>query len=470
MKIEQTKISDLKPYGMNARTHSDGQVAQVAASIREFGFTNPVLVDGIGGIIAGHCRVMAALQLGMKEVPTIALYHLSEMQKRAYIIADNKLALNAGWNEELLSLELEALKLDGFDLDLIGFTDDELNVLLPDGEEDGDGDGDREEDEIPEPPENPVSRAGDVWLLGDVHFDCPDCGKSYSPTEAAAMKMECRLGKLVARSAHRLMCGDSTDAGAVAVLMKGDVADLCFTSPPYGQQRNYKQKIGDWDALMRGVFSVLPVGEKSQILVNLGVIHSDGEWQPYWQEWVEWMRAGGWRRFGWYVWDQGSGLPGDWNGRLAPSFEFVFHFNKDARKPNKTVPKLDDSIEYRPRSSLRNQDGSKGQMCSPEASLQTHKIPDSVIRINRHNRDEGHPAVFPVALPEFVISAYSNHGDVVYEPFSGSGSSIIAAENAGRRCRAIEISPAYVDVSVQRWQKATGKTAYLESTGQPFNG
>tara|TARA_B110000261_G_scaffold5852_1_gene6073 strand:+ start:287 stop:1462 length:1176 start_codon:yes stop_codon:yes gene_type:complete len=194
MKIEQLKVNDLIPFINNSRTHSEEQVGQVAASIREFGFTNPILVDGDNGIIAGHGRLMAARKLGLESVPSIRLTHLSEAQKRAYVIADNKLALNAGWDEELLSLELGELQAIDFDLSLIGFSEDELELLLVEEVE-----GLTDEDAVPEPPETPTTVEGDVWVLGN----------------------------------HRLMCGDSTSIDAVDKLMNGHKADMVFTDPPY---------------------------------------------------------------------------------------------------------------------------------------------------------------------------------------------------------------------------------------------
>lgn len=189
-------VSELIPYAMNARTHSDDQVAQICSSINEFGFTNPVLIDENNSIIAGHGRLLAAKKLNMEEVPTIVLTGLTEAQKKAYIIADNKLALNAGWDEETLKLELESLKDMDFDLSLTGFDDDELLDLF--GNEINEGLTD--EDAVPEPPETPVSVLGDIWILGN----------------------------------HRLMCGDSTSIDAVEKLMDGNKADMVFTDPPYG--------------------------------------------------------------------------------------------------------------------------------------------------------------------------------------------------------------------------------------------
>ena len=202
--VEILGLDTLIPYANNTRTHSEEQVAQVAASIREFGFTNPVLVDANNGIIAGHGRVLAARKLGLTEVPCIRLAHLDERQKRAYVIADNKLALNAGWDDELLALELGALKDDGFDIGLTGFSEEELAALVvPEVIE-----GQTDEDAVPEAPEEPKTVEGDIWVLGR----------------------------------HRLMCGDSTSIDAVERLMDGRKADMWLTDPPYNVAYEGKTK------------------------------------------------------------------------------------------------------------------------------------------------------------------------------------------------------------------------------------
>lgn len=195
--IEQVTIDKLIPYAKNSRTHSDAQIAQIAASIKEFGFVNPVLIDDAGGIIAGHGRVMAARKLSIEEVPCIRLSHLSENQKRAYVIADNKLALNAGWDDEMLKLEIKDLELADFDISLLGFDAEELENILDEPET---TEGLTEDDEVPEAPEQPITVLGDVWVMGK----------------------------------HRLMCGDSTSIDAFDKLMAGQQADMIFTDPPYG--------------------------------------------------------------------------------------------------------------------------------------------------------------------------------------------------------------------------------------------
>ena len=461
--VETRRVEALIPYARNPRTHSDAQVAQIAASIVEFGWTNPILVDGDNGVIAGHGRLLAARKLGLSEVPVIELAHLSVAQKRALVIADNRIAIDAGWDDAMLMLELADLAESGFDLDLTGFSTAEIERLLDAVEStqaqagasvqdaevaDGAEAGDVEEAHQPiQSPAAPVSRKGDVWRIGP----------------------------------HRLVCGDAADPAVLAALMQGAQAHLCITSPPYALQRDYTSGIGDWDALMRGVFAAADdaLRDDAQLLVNLGLVHDDNEVQPYWDGWIAWMRASGWRRFGWYVWDQGPGLPGDWRGRLAPSFEFVFHFNRSNRKSNKIVPCKFAGQDTHLRAdgsstALRDRSGATLGWSHAHQPTQDMRIPDSVIRIMRHKGKLGrgidHPAVFPVALPAFVIEAYTDAGEVVYEPFGGSGSTLIACERTGRVCRAVEIAAEYVDVAIERArQQLPGVPITLEATGQPFD-
>ncbi len=271
---------------------------------------------------------------------------------------------------------------------------------------------------------------------------------------------------------HRLMCGSSTSVADVATLTRGEQADLLFTSPPYGQQRDYTTGgIGDWDALMQGVFSIIPMAPSGQVLVNLGLIHKEAEWQPYWTNWIEWMRAHGWRRFGWYVWDQGPGLPGDWNGRLAPSFEFVFHFNVEAKRARKTRENKH-AGKALTSGGLRSADGSIKEKTGVGKAIQHSSIPDNVFRVSRHRGGLGaagkHPAPFPVALCTEIVMAFSDPGDVLFEPFCGSGTTIISAEQNGRRVMAMELAPIYVDVAVRRFQLFADASAILDGDGRTF--
>ena len=198
-RIEIWPVERLIPYAANARTHSDEQINKVASSMITFGFTNPILVDGKDGIVAGHCRLAAAQRIDLDEVPVVVLDHLSDAQRRAYILADNRLAMDGGWDEEMLAAELARLHEEEFDLDVIGFSDEELSDLEIDIEEPTDTQSGEEEESIPPPPATPVTQTGDLWILGD----------------------------------HRLLCGDSTKADDVIQLMKGEKAILFATDPPY---------------------------------------------------------------------------------------------------------------------------------------------------------------------------------------------------------------------------------------------
>lgn len=262
---------------------------------------------------------------------------------------------------------------------------------------------------------------------------------------------------------HRLLCGDSRSSEDVARLMGGERVALLFTSPPYDQQRTYDEasELDDGLGLMKGVFGAAfqALTPDAQVLVNLGMIHRDSEWQPYWDPWLEWMRSQGWRRFGLYVWDQGPGLPGDWGGRLAPAHEFLFHFNQLPAYPVKHIQKKPESVHAITTSTMRAKDGSLKQFVCPEAGLQPNKIPDSVIREMRQKGSAGgHPASFSVGFATFVIKTWEGG---VFDPFVGGGTSIIAAEKLGRRCYGMEISPAYCDIILQRWEDFTGEKAQL---------
>lgn len=436
MKVEILPITSITPYARNPRLNTGIPVAKVKASLKEFGWQQPIVVDKDRVIVVGHTRYAAALELGMNEVPVHVADCLTPTQIKAYRIADNKTATFSGWDMDLLDLEFDDLKAEEFDLDLTGFDADELAGIELDSEPETEGDTEPQTDRAEELRVQWGVEEGQLWAMDD----------------------------------HRLLCGDSTKAEDVGRLMNGERANLCFTSPPYGQQRDYRdgatEKVSDWDTLMQGVFGNLPMADSGQVFVNLGIIHKDGEFQSYWEDWIQWMRQQGWRRFSMYIWDQGPGMPGDFGGHLAPAYELIFHFNKKSVAPLKTKEKLKESIGINNHSGgTRNKDGSLSKRSNPEASLQTHKIPDSVIRVMRHKArgiECEHPAVFPVELPAEFMAAWPG---IIYEPFSGSGTTIIAAENLKRKARAIEISPAYVAVALQRWADHTGKTPTLIPNG-----
>jgi DNA modification methylase len=240
LQVQVWSIDRLLPYIRNARTHTDQQVAQVAASIREFGWTNPILVAADGTIIAGHARLAAARKLKMTEVPVIVLDHLTEAQRRALVLADNRLALDAGWDEEMLRVELASLQEDGFDLDIVGFTDEELEDLLRDPEDTRDGLTD--EDAVPDEQETAITVPGDVWVLGD----------------------------------HRLLCGDATSMDAIQKVLAGGLADMVFTDPPYNVdyvgKTAKKLKIGN-DALGGKFYDFLREACTNVLAVTKGAIY-----------------------------------------------------------------------------------------------------------------------------------------------------------------------------------------------------
>jgi len=269
--------------------------------------------------------------------------------------------------------------------------------------------------------------------------------------------MHVRSGDVFQLGQNRLACGDATSPQLVERLMAAKSAKLCMTSPPYDNQRTYGQdKAIDWTPLMKGVCSCLPMAPRGQVLVNLGLVHRKGEFVEYWREWLDWMRSVGWRPFGWYVWDKLSAMPGDWNGRLAPAHEFVFHFNRLARKPNKTKPCKSAGVMKNHSRCLRVKDGSFRRFSHQGRRVQPFKIPDSVIRLPSAKTtgkiERAHPAVFPIALPSEFILAFTNRGEIVYEPFAGSGTTLIASQRLGRRCYAVEQNPDYCRLILERWQ------------------
>ena len=224
--------------------------------------------------------------------------------------------------------------------------------------------------------------------------------------------------------------------------------DMVATSPPYGQQRDYGSKIADWRGLVAGAMLLTPAHETTQLLVNLGLIHRDGEVAPYWQCLIDDLRSDGWRHFGWYVWDQGSGMTGDFQGRLAPSHEFVFHFNRKSIRPNKTKPTLGGKHAG---NGLRNKDGSAKPKNHNGQEYQPMKIPDSVIRCTRENEPGvAHPARFPVRFASELIEPYTDSSGSVLDPFMGSGTTGVAAVKLGRKFTGIEIDPGYFDIAVKR--------------------
>jgi DNA modification methylase len=262
-------------------------------------------------------------------------------------------------------------------------------------------------------------------------FEIEELETLIKPTVVTEYGQLWQLGK------HRLLIGNSRDSKDTERLFDGQKATVCFTSPPYTDQREYDGEAFNWQDLMTDTFSNIlnHTTPDCHILINLGLSHKNRQVDFYWQGWLDYCTSAGWPLFGMYVWDKGAGMPGDRAGRLAPSFEFVFHFHNETVRANKWVKTL--GRDYCPTATVRNKDGSVRPVSSPHAYGQDYKIPDDTIRINREMRrgeNGSHPAVFPVELPEFIYKTWGKPGEIVFEPFSGSGSSIIAAERTKRRC------------------------------------
>jgi DNA modification methylase len=456
-RIEIWAADRLTPYARNARTHSAEQVAQIAASIAEFGFVNPILVDTDAGIIAGHGRLLAARKLGLTEVPVVVLDHLSETQRRAYVIADNKLALNAGWDEATLAAELREIEAAGLSLGVVGFSDDELAALLADEQAEAGAEAD---DEIPGEPVLPVTRSGDVWLIGP----------------------------------HRLICGDCRDFGTVQRLFDGARANVCVTSPPYATQREYDATSGfrpippdayaAWFAdVAANVAAVL--ADDGSYFLNIKEHAEDGERSLYVKDLVlAHRRLWGWRFVDEFCWRKtDNGVTGGWNNRFKNAWEPVFHFCRQQQikfRPQRVGHESADCFDYSP-NNPKSKSGSgllgtgargvaagKRGAADADGSCAGVARPSNVVEVKSESSQGTHSAPFPRALVEFFLLAFSDPGDVVYDPFMGSGTTMAAAALLGRAARGCESSTGYCDVILRRMMNLTGETPVLAGTGESF--
>jgi len=379
--------------------------------VREWGWTNPLIVDEADMLIAGHGRLAAAQQLGMAEVPAIVIEGLNETQKRALRLADNKLALNAGWDDGLLRTELEALRTDAFDLALTGFGEDELASLFADRT-----DGLTDPDAVPEPPAEPITRAGDVWLLGR----------------------------------HRLVCGDATSEVDVSLALASVRPHLMVTDPPYGVDYD-----PEWRVKAPGLWTTNGYVAPGRVENDLRV-----DWREVWLLFPGDVA---------YVWH--AGLHGSVVQDSLSSAEFVVRSQIIWMKPHPPISRGDYHWQHEP-CWYAVRKGKVGHYVGGRKQSTVWQINNNTFQGMEHggkgeNARTGHGTQKPVECMKRPIENNSSPGQAVYDPFVGSGTTIIAAEMTGRACHAIEISPQYCDVAVTRWQNFTGQTA-TNPEGAPF--
>ncbi len=421
-KLVESDIAALRPYSRNARTHSRKQLKQIAASIERFGFTNPVLISDAGEIIAGHGRVEAAKLLGMKTVPTLALSHLSGAERRAYILADTKLALNAGWDKEILAIELQALLELDFEVELTGFSLAEIDLVLDEVDE-SDPDGvDAADDLLPEITGRAVTRMGDLWLLGR----------------------------------HRLLCGDTRGVSDLDRLLDGEHADLVFTDPPYNvaidgnvcglgsiKHREFAFASGEMSKSQFTAFLTETLRNLSRLMRDGAIAFVCMDWRHMGE-----LLAAGQTAFtelkNLVVWNKTNGGMGAF---YRSKHELIFVFKQGTAEHTNSFG-LGETGRYR--TNVWDYAGI------------------SSIGTDRSEELAMHPTVKPVALIADAIRDCSRRGEIVVDGFGGSGSTLIAAEKTGRQARLIEYDPLYCDTIIRRWEKYTGKRAKLTANGAAF--
>jgi DNA modification methylase len=422
MKIESMRVCELRPYPNNARTHSRKQVRLIASSIAKFGFCNPVLIDDEKQIIAGHGRVEAAKLLGIDAVPTCRLSHLSEADKRAYILADNRLAEKAGWDKQILAIELQYLIDLDIGIELTGFEMPEVDIILEDAREAG-GASSGPEDAVPRHPSGPaVSRTGDLWLLGT----------------------------------HRLLCADARDEAAYDRLLEGAKAEFVFTDPPYNvaidghlcglgrvRHREFAMGCGEMSEMEFTTFLRTVFDRLAEHTIDGSIHQVCMDWRHMWE-----MLAAGRQVYSELknlcVWNKTNAGMGSFY-RSKHELVFVWKSGGAAHINNFEL----------------GQHGRSRTNVWDYAGVNT-------MRAGRLEELAMHPTVKPVALVADAIKDCSRRGGLVLDPFCGSGTILIAAERTGRKARALEVDPSYVDVAVRRWQRYTGKSAVLAASGETF--
>ena len=403
--IEMMNVADLTPYVNNARTHSDAQIMQIASSILEFGFTNPILIDGDKGIIAGHGRLLAAKKLGMSEIPTAMLDYLSPEQKRAYIIADNKLAELAGWDEKLLAQELADLRDMDVDLDIIGFNEQELEVLLATLDEDN-----TTEEAIPDPEENPVSKLGDIWLLGN----------------------------------HKLMCSDATDKVNLDLLLGEELSDMTFTDPPYNVDYAKKTKF----------LAKAGKGKARSDIINDNIGNNFADFlSKVCSNIIAFNKGACYICMSCKELDVLKRVFIDAGGKVSTFIIWV--------KNSFNLGMSDYQRQYEP-ILYGYTSGKDYYWCGRKDQSDIWNYP-------KPQKSELHPTMKPIELCQRAIINSSKTRDIVLDLFGGSGSTLIACERTSRQCRMMELDPRYVDVIIKRWQEYTGGEAVRKDDKEIFN-
>ena len=414
LKVEYVNIRTIKPYKRNAKTHPKEQIEQIKKSIQEFGNCDPIGVWH-GEIVEGHGRYLALKELGETTIPIIRLDSLTDEQRRAYGLVHNQLTMNSPW--DLPALDLELADID-FDMAQFGFGD--LDEEAPKETQE-----DNFEEELPA---DAKAKRGDIYLLGN----------------------------------HRLMCGDSTNKEEVMQLMDGAKGKILFTSPPYSDIREYE---GGKCLDTKHVAQFIPAwhGFAAYQCVNLGIQIKDREIVQYWNDYINAAHECGYKLMAWNVWDKMEcGSVGQHNQHFIPTrHEWIFIFGNEAFELNKTWEKKQENIKTKKDHARRRQADGSFSITSHGDQSGKYKKMESVISITpvKGNERIGHPAPFPVALPSEYIQAMTNDGDIVCEPFCGGGTTLIACEQLGRKCYAMELEPKYIDLIIARWEKFTGRKA-----------
>ena len=418
LQIELVPITAIRPYENNAKIHTPEQIEQIKNSILEFGNNDPIAIDASGVIIEGHGRLMALKELGYKEVEVIRLGHLTEEQRKAYTLIHNKLTMNTDFDLDLLALELESIE-------NINMADYDFELDIKD--EEGFTEVDEDNYDV-EPPKEPRAKRGQIYQLGR----------------------------------HRVMCGSSTDAKDIKRLMAGETARMLFTSPPYSDMREYE---GGKDLAVEKIATFI---EKYRDYtdyqcVNLGLQRKNHEIYPYWDEYIEIARNCGYKLLAWNVWDKlMCGSIGQQNAFFPLRHEWIFVFGTEFFEINQTWAKKEESIREGRHRPVRQADGSMTMTHTGDMTNKFKQMESVLPMLSELGSIRSlHPATFPVGLPSEYIQAMSDKGDIIIEPFCGSGTTVLACEQLDRRCFAMELEPTYVDVIIDRWEQFTGQKAKL---------